>query len=65
MTAIGKLPCDEAAILAGDADCAPAPSGRWVLAATILGSSLAFIDATVVNIALPKITTVFGSVEPD
>ena len=26
---------------------------RWVLAATILGSSMAFIDTTVVNIALP------------
>jgi len=26
---------------------------RWVLAATILGSSLAFIDSTVVNVALP------------
>ncbi|GAA2619312.1 DHA2 family efflux MFS transporter permease subunit [Paractinoplanes durhamensis] len=29
--------------------------GRWVLLATVLGSSLAFIDATVVNIALPQI----------
>jgi EmrB/QacA subfamily drug resistance transporter len=31
------------------------PAGRWVLLATVLGSSLAFIDATVVNIALPAI----------
>jgi EmrB/QacA subfamily drug resistance transporter len=30
-----------------------APRGRWVLAATILGSSMAFIDGTVVNVALP------------
>jgi EmrB/QacA subfamily drug resistance transporter len=30
-------------------------AGRWVLLATVLGSSLAFIDATVVNIALPTI----------
>ncbi len=30
-------------------------SGRWVLAATILGSGLASIDATVVNIALVSI----------
>jgi EmrB/QacA subfamily drug resistance transporter len=30
-------------------------TGRWVLLATVLGSSLAFIDATVVNIALPQI----------
>src|SRR5215212_12042267 len=26
---------------------------RWVLAATILGSSMTFIDGTVVNVALP------------
>jgi EmrB/QacA subfamily drug resistance transporter len=30
-------------------------AGRWVLLATVLGSSLAFIDSTVVNIALPRI----------
>ena len=29
-------------------------SGRWVLFATVLGSGLAGIDATVVNIALPR-----------
>src|SRR5713101_7924514 len=32
----------------------PSP-GRWTLAATILGSSMAFIDATVVNVALPAL----------
>src|SRR5438034_11435332 len=30
-------------------------TGRWVLLATILGSGLAGIDATVVNVALPAI----------
>ncbi|MEV6320387.1 MFS transporter [Nocardia sp. NPDC051787] len=30
-------------------------SGRWILLATILGSSVASLDATVVNIALPRI----------
>src|SRR5258708_12503824 len=30
-------------------------SGRWVLLATILGSAIAAIDATVVGIALPAI----------
>jgi EmrB/QacA subfamily drug resistance transporter len=30
-------------------------SGKWVLLATVLGSSLAGIDATVVNIALPSL----------
>jgi EmrB/QacA subfamily drug resistance transporter len=29
--------------------------GRWVLLATVLGSGMAFIDTTVVNIALPHI----------
>ena len=31
------------------------PAGRWVLTATVLGSAVAFLDATVVNIALPTI----------
>ena len=29
--------------------------GRWVLAATVLGSGIAFLDSTVVNVALPHI----------
>src|SRR4051812_34373188 len=35
----------------------PRPSQKWVLAATILGSSMAFIDGTVVNVALPALQT--------
>src|SRR5260221_492625 len=31
------------------------PSGRWVIFATVLGSGMAAIDATVVGIALPTI----------
>jgi len=31
------------------------PDGRWVLFATVLGTGMAFLDATVVNIALPHI----------
>jgi EmrB/QacA subfamily drug resistance transporter len=31
------------------------PRGRWVLAAAVLGSSMAFLDSTVVNVALPTI----------
>src|SRR5687768_16268568 len=30
--------------------------GRWVLAATVLGSGIAFLDSTVVNVALPSIS---------
>jgi len=53
-----KPPCDEAAIRSVNADvpCA-AQTGPWVLAATILGSSMAFIDSTVVNVALPALQT--------
>ena len=29
------------------------PVGRWVVAATVLGSGIAFLDGTVVNVALP------------
>ncbi|MFZ0521473.1 MAG: MFS transporter [Candidatus Acidiferrales bacterium] len=49
-------PCDEALIRAGKPD-APnaAPARHWILAATILGSSIAFIDSTVVNVALPAL----------
>lgn len=36
-------------------------SGRWVLLATVLGSGLAMLDATVVNIALPTIGKDFGA----
>jgi EmrB/QacA subfamily drug resistance transporter len=31
------------------------PAARWVLFATVLGSGIAFLDATVVNVALPTI----------
>jgi len=34
--------------------------GRWVILATVLGSGMAFLDATVVNIALPRIGTDLG-----
>lgn len=36
-------------------------AGRWVMAATVLGSSIAFLDATVVNIALPAIDDDLGA----
>src|SRR5580704_16575324 len=55
MASIGKSPCDEAAIQVGEFGRPCAGSGFWVLAATILGSSMAFIDGTVVNVALPAL----------
>ena len=62
MIALDHAPCDEATIRAGQSavDCAER-SKPWVLAATILGSSLAFIDGSVVNVALPAIQTSLGA----
>jgi EmrB/QacA subfamily drug resistance transporter len=34
---------------------------RWVLAATILGSAMAFIDGTVINVALPVLQKALGA----
>src|SRR6266403_1771996 len=56
MTNFVQPPCDEAIIRSGRADAPCAKSaGAWILAATILGSSMAFIDGTVVNVALPAL----------
>jgi EmrB/QacA subfamily drug resistance transporter len=56
MSHIGKPPCDEGAVLYG-AQTAPCPqtAQRWTLVAAVLGSSMAFLDGTVVNVALPAI----------
>ena len=51
-----REPCDEGMILARKTalPCTERQS-RWILAATILASSMAFIDGTVVNVALPAL----------
>jgi EmrB/QacA subfamily drug resistance transporter len=60
MSQLGPLPCEREAIRFGaELPAAPPGAGRWVLAATILGSSLAFIDGTVVTVALPAIAREF------
>src|SRR5437763_6464768 len=54
--------CDENIIRSGPA-AAPCSKtrGRWILAATILASSMAFIDGTVVNVALPALQTILNA----
>ena len=56
MTQLGKPPCDDAVVhsAAPAIECTPAVR-RWVLVATILASSMAFVDGTMVNVALPAI----------
>ena len=58
MTIYAKRPCDEALIESTRAavDCT-AIAKPWVLAVTILASSIAYIDKLVVNVALPAIET--------
>src|SRR5713226_3863034 len=55
-------PCDEGVIKSRPA---AAPCSRaaepWILAATILGSSMTFIDGTVVNVALPALQRSLGA----
>src|SRR5246127_2037471 len=55
-----RTPCDEALMVSGRM-CVQrtATAGPWILAATILGSSMAFIDGTVVNVAVPTLQGTF------
>ncbi|PYQ67321.1 MAG: MFS transporter [Acidobacteria bacterium] len=53
MSVAARGPCDEGILRATEPSPCSAATARWVLAATILGSSMAFIDGTVVNVALP------------
>ena len=57
-----QAPCDEGVgrAVKGAAPCRPGME-RWVLAATILGSSMAFIDGTAVNVALPALQADLGA----
>src|SRR6266446_2979177 len=61
-----RPPCDEAVIRSGSVR-APCGEGArlWILAATILGSSMAFIDSTVVNVALPALQATFRATVVD
>ena len=48
----------------GGAPCRP-EAKPWILGATILGSSMAFIDSTVVNVALPALQVSFHATVVD
>ena len=57
-------PCDEVAIRATRPVPACAARKQWVLAAAVLGSSMSFIDESVVNVALPRIGTALEATLP-
>ena len=55
-----RTPCDEAVIRSGNIASPCIENARpWILAATIIGSSMAFIDSTVVKVALPALQNSF------
>jgi EmrB/QacA subfamily drug resistance transporter len=61
-----KPPSDEIVIRSARAAIPSRDDAKpWILAATILGSSLAFIDGTVVNVALPAIQANFRATVVD
>src|SRR3984893_6328315 len=61
-----RMPCDEAVLRSSGAETPCRAEARsWILAATILGSSLAFIDSTVVNVALPALQASFHATVVD
>ena len=63
MTGAFASPCDRAVVATAPApaiDCSPG-AARWTLVATILGSSLAFIDSTVVTVSLPALAHQFSA----
>src|ERR671914_287616 len=66
MANIGRSPCEEGVVRASraSAPCTPA-SAPWVLAATIIGSAMAFIDGTITNVALPQIQQRLGAAAVD
>src|SRR4030088_815900 len=61
-----SAPCDEAHKRSRN-EVVPctAAAQTWILAATILGSSMAFIDGTVVNVALPVLQATFHATVVD
>src|SRR6202011_3017516 len=66
MWAFVREPCDENVVRSRPAAAPCSKSrGRWVLAATILASSMAFIDGTVVNVALPALQTSLNATAVD
>src|SRR5215211_2064783 len=66
MAHVIRQPCDEGIIRSKEATSACTPNAApWVLAATILGSSMAFIDETAVTVALPAIQAALDATAVD
>src|SRR5271155_1928107 len=60
-----RMPCEAVNPSVADGVMCSARARPWILAATILGSSMAFIDSTVVNVALPALQASFHATVVD
>ena len=66
MAGVIKQPCDEGVIRSRQAQAlCTKKAGPWVLVATILGSSMAFVDETAVTVALPAMQATLGATAVD
>jgi len=66
MAHVIRQPCDEGVIRTTGAQSVCTPDAApWVLAATILGSSMAFIDETALPVALPAIQSALDATAVD
>ena len=65
MPPFAKPACEEALILSGSCAEHSASSAGWIIATTILGSSMAISDGTVVNVALPALLSPLGATIPE
>ncbi len=65
MTSAAGLPCKRQGAAARATEPAAAPCARsaepWILATTIIASSMAFADGTIVNVALPALQRSLGA----
>jgi EmrB/QacA subfamily drug resistance transporter len=62
---MANLPCEEGVMRSAAAAPQQRPGGVWVLAATILASSMVFIDGTVVNVALAALQKALNATVTD
>jgi EmrB/QacA subfamily drug resistance transporter len=62
LSTVVRTPCDEAVARSTLPGAPSAPGAEpWILAVTILASSLVFVDGTVVNVALPQLQRAFDA----
>ena len=61
MASAAPLPCKESSAAGMPASACAHGAETWILATTIIASSMAFIDGTVVNVALPALQRSLGA----